>query len=152
MISSGQIISTLSRQRLVGFLASCEKSPLLLKRLECYCVQFLVRPHLEYCSSVWDPHTRDLVDRFEAIQRRGARFVFKDYRWTSSVSEMLNKLEWITLQERRRIERITILHKDRPQPNRPQSGSHTGAKILATGPNSFLTQTQPQPIYQKTDW
>ena len=73
--------------------------------------QSLVRPHLEYCSSVWDPHTKDLVDRIEAIQRRGARFVFKDYRWTSSVTEMLNKLEWIPLQERRRIGRITMLHK-----------------------------------------
>ena len=45
------------------------------------------------------------------IQRRGARFVFKDYRWTSSVSEMLEELKWIPLHERRKVDRLTMLHK-----------------------------------------
>ena len=36
--------------------------------------QTLVRPHLEYCSSVWDPHTQTDVNRIEAVQRRATRF------------------------------------------------------------------------------
>ena len=100
---------TAKANRVFGFvrrnLHSCPKD------LRATAFKSLVRPHLEYCSSVWDPHINELVDKIERIQRRGARFVFKDYRKTSSVTEMLNKLDWIPLQERRRIGRITMLHK-----------------------------------------
>jgi hypothetical protein len=32
----------------------------------------LVRPHLEYCSSVWDPENKNLITKLEKIQRRAA--------------------------------------------------------------------------------
>jgi hypothetical protein len=39
--------------------------------------------------------------KLEMIQRRAARVVYADYQTTSSVSTMLNQLQWTTLQERR---------------------------------------------------
>ena len=53
----------------------------------------LVRPKLEYCASVWDPHHQEHKTRLEAVQRRAARFVCKDSRRKSSVSLMINKLQ-----------------------------------------------------------
>ena len=38
-----------------------------------------VRPTLEYASSVWDPHSKDLVSKIEMVQRRACRFVKADY-------------------------------------------------------------------------
>ena len=38
----------------------------------------LVRPLLEYSSSVWDPHTKTLVNKIEMVQRRAARFCHND--------------------------------------------------------------------------
>ena len=35
----------------------------------------LVRPILEYCSSVWDPYQVGLIEEIDMIQRRAARFV-----------------------------------------------------------------------------
>ena len=35
----------------------------------------LVRPILEYGSSVWDPHYECLIDVLEKVQKRAARFV-----------------------------------------------------------------------------
>ena len=35
----------------------------------------LVRPVLEYVSSVWDPHTIALQEELEKVQNRAARFV-----------------------------------------------------------------------------
>ena len=35
----------------------------------------LVRPFLEYGSSVWDPHYEGLMDDLEKVQKREARFV-----------------------------------------------------------------------------
>ena len=40
----------------------------------------LVRPHLEYCSAVWDPSTKKLKDKIEKVQRRSARWVMGKYR------------------------------------------------------------------------
>ena len=39
----------------------------------------LVRPVLEYGSSVWDPHTKCLQEELEKVQNRAARFVTRNY-------------------------------------------------------------------------
>ena len=38
----------------------------------------LVRPTLDYCSSVWDPHTQTLTNKIEMIQNRAVRFITGD--------------------------------------------------------------------------
>ena len=35
----------------------------------------LVRPTLEYCSTVWDPYTAKNINTVEMVQRRAARWV-----------------------------------------------------------------------------
>lgn len=74
-----------------------------------YCT--LVRPSLEYCGAVWDPHTADLTSKLEAVQRRGARFVLHDYDWQSSVTRMMQQLDWKPLANRRKITRLSIFQK-----------------------------------------
>ena len=71
----------------------------------------IVRPILEYASTVWDPHQANHIKKLEAIQRRAARFVKRDYDRHSSVSDMLQDLNWPTLQERRYIARSCLFHK-----------------------------------------
>jgi hypothetical protein len=56
--------------------------------------KMLVRPLLEYCSSVWSPYTDTLTNQIEAVQRRAGRWVKNDYGRLSSVSEMLESLHW----------------------------------------------------------
>ena len=71
----------------------------------------IVRPHLEYSSSVWDPHTREKIHAIEMVQRRAARYVKRNYRNTSSVGDMLNDLNWQTLEIRRKNQRLTMMYK-----------------------------------------
>ena len=73
----------------------------------------LVRPLLEYSSSVWDPHTRTLVNKIEMVQRRAARFCHNDYKTIEKgcVSEMIRKLNLEPLNIRRTNKRLTIFHK-----------------------------------------
>lgn len=70
-----------------------------------------VRPILEYAVTVWDTHTQQAIAKLEAVQRRAARFVMRRYRNTSSVSAMMNQLKWTSLEERRRIARLTMLYR-----------------------------------------
>ena len=69
----------------------------------------LVRPQVEYASSVWDPHLQKDIHALEMVQRRAARFVTGRYRRTSSVSDMLEGLAWRSLQQRRRDQRLAML-------------------------------------------
>ena len=71
----------------------------------------LVRPRLEYCASVWAPHTQSADHRLEMVQRRAARYVLRRYHNTSSVSDMLVMLDWPTLAQRRVCLRLTLLYK-----------------------------------------
>ena len=61
----------------------------------------LVRPQVEYASSVWDPYHKYQVHSIEMVQRRAARWVLNRYHNTSSVTDMLQHLGWQTLQQRR---------------------------------------------------
>ena len=73
----------------------------------------LVRPLLEYPSSVWDPHTKTLVNKIEMVQRRAARFCHNDYKTIEKgcVSGMIRKLNLVPLNVRRTNKRLTIYHK-----------------------------------------
>jgi hypothetical protein len=71
----------------------------------------MVRSNLEYCSSIWAPHTKQHIDKIKSVQRRAARYVTKRYHNTSSVTSMLNHLNWNTLENRRNINRVTMLYK-----------------------------------------
>ena len=80
-------------------------------KIKAQCYQTLVRPILEYASPVWDPHTNSNINKLEAVQRRAARFVTGDYRTTSSTTDMLTRLQWPTLQERRCTAKVIMIYR-----------------------------------------
>ena len=74
----------------------------------------LVRPHLEYCSPVWDPSTKKLKVKIEKVQRRSARWVMNKYRQgpnTTGPTSMMADLSWPLLETRRRISRLCLMYK-----------------------------------------
>ena len=75
------------------------------------CYRTLVRPLTEYASTIWDPHTAANINKLEMVQRRAARMVMSDYRSTSSVTSMLNQLQWSTLQERRAQAKAVMMYR-----------------------------------------
>ena len=73
--------------------------------------KMLVRPKLEYCSSVWDPYQQTQTQKLEKVQRRAARFVQNNYSREASVTNMMTDLKWQPLQHRRTADRLIILYK-----------------------------------------
>ena len=70
-----------------------------------------VRPSLEYCSTVWNPHNDTEVRKIEMVQRRAARYVTGRHHNTSSVTSMLQHLQWETLESRRTKAQVAMLYK-----------------------------------------
>jgi len=73
--------------------------------------QSMVRSILNYASIVWSPYTQKNIQALESVQRRSARFVFNNYSPYYSVSDMLTKLGWSSLAERRNEHRLIMLYK-----------------------------------------
>ena len=71
----------------------------------------LVRSVLDYASTVWNPYLKKDIDNIESIQRRAARFVMNDYSRKSSVTDMMRRLNWRPLAERRREQRLMFFFK-----------------------------------------
>ena len=74
-------------------------------------VKALVRPIVEYAAVVWDPLTKTHIHQLEKVQRRAAHFVEGDYKKTSSVSDIITKLQWSSLEERRRVAKASMIYK-----------------------------------------
>ena len=72
----------------LGFLRRNLKISLLVVKTQAY--QSLVRPHLEYASTVWNPHTSDN---------------------TSCVSEMISHLSWESLAVRHSYRRLHTMYR-----------------------------------------
>jgi hypothetical protein len=73
----------------------------------------LVRPVLEYASTVWDPYTFQQIYALERVQWQAARFFTGDYsgRDPWSVTRMLQQLQWDTLEERRVRSKSIMLYR-----------------------------------------
>ena len=76
----------------------------------------LVRPHVEYCSTVWDAPTAHLTSKVEMVQHRSARWVYNKYRTgfnATGPTEMISTLDWSSLESRRKVARLCLLYKMR---------------------------------------
>ena len=74
----------------------------------------IVRPTVEYASSVWDPHQNYLTRKVESVQRRAARFVTNTpYRYDQpdSMTAIIRDLKWESLESRRKKASLTMLYK-----------------------------------------
>jgi len=65
------------------------------------CYKTMVRPIMEYASTVWAPHTLSNINHLESIQRRAARFCYNDFSSYCSFTAMMSSLNMSTLENRR---------------------------------------------------
>ena len=81
------------------------------RNVKVLCYKSLLRPVLEYGCEVWDPFTKDNTRKLEMVQRRYARFTSGDHCRTSSVTDMLRRLQWPTLEERRAQFKVLMVYR-----------------------------------------
>ena len=71
----------------------------------------LVRPKLEYAAPIWHPYHESQIGQAEKVQRRAARWTCRRWRNTSSVGDMLDELEWPSLETHREQSSLTFFNK-----------------------------------------
>ena len=68
-------------------------------KIKCYLAY--ICPIIEYATVIWSPYLQTNMYQIEMVQRKATRFVFDDYSSHSSVTDMLNQLNWQSLEKRR---------------------------------------------------
>ena len=69
----------------------------------------LVRPKLEYANSAWYPYLQKDKHRLDMVQRSAARVCYNNYlREPGVVTNMLNELEWPSLEGRRTLSDVYV--------------------------------------------
>ena len=71
----------------------------------------LVRPQLEYAAPIWHPYNETQTAKVEKVQKTAARWTCRRRRNSSSVGDMLDKLEWPSLHSRRERSSLTFFYK-----------------------------------------
>ena len=72
----------------------------------------LVRPVLDYGSSVWDPPGVVLQEKLVRLQKRAVRFGTGNYNYeTGRMTGILGQLKWESLKKRRKDNRLILLFK-----------------------------------------
>ena len=107
----GQHISEISSKatKTLGFL--CRNLAFAPKSTEEVAYKTLVRPKLEYAAPICSPYSKLQINRVEKVQRTAARWPCRRWRNTSSVSKMLDELEWQSLEARRDRSSLLLFHK-----------------------------------------
>ena len=71
----------------------------------------LVRPQLEYAAPIWIPYHKLQIKQVEKAQRTAVRWTCRRWRNKRSVGDMLDALEWPSLEARRKQFSLTIFYK-----------------------------------------
>ena len=73
--------------------------------------QTYICPIIDYAAVVWSPHTQSNINTAEMLQWKAARFVFNNFSRCSSVSNMLERLGWDTLEQMRTQLTLLMFYK-----------------------------------------
>ena len=78
--------------------------------------QTLVRPQVEYASTIWSPFTQTYVNKIELVQRRAVRLVNSNYSHICQCEQyawlpILDSLGWRSLEDRRADARLILFYK-----------------------------------------
>ena len=71
----------------------------------------LVRPQLEYAAPIWHPYNETEAKKVEKVQKTAARWTCRRWHNKSSVDDMLDELEWPSLEDRRVKSSLTFFYK-----------------------------------------
>ena len=70
----------------------------------------LVRPHFDYCDSVWGRCGKILASKLTKLQNRAARILtYSNY--DANADNLIQKLGWIKLDSQRTIHKAVIVYK-----------------------------------------
>ena len=70
----------------------------------------IVRPHFDYCCTVWDSIDQTLGDQLQKLQNRAARII-TGLPYSIHTCDIFNELGWHSLAHNRKVQKAIMMHK-----------------------------------------
>ena len=70
----------------------------------------VIEPYFDYCSIVWDTLNIELTDKLQRLQNRATRII-TGATYNIRSKEVLEKLEWLPLKQRRIEQKAIMMYK-----------------------------------------
>lgn len=70
----------------------------------------IIRPHFDYCSTLYLNTSREQMNSMQAIQNRAMRIVLK-CEYLTPREQMLNTLNWLTIEQNIRLNTLIMIYK-----------------------------------------
>ena len=84
--------------------------PFILSRSLINIYQSIVEPYFDYCSIVWNGISEGLAEKLQKLQNRAARIITGSH-YMAPTKDMLEKLGWSNLKERRNKQKALMMFK-----------------------------------------
>ena len=97
-----KVVSTLAALRKIRKFTSPENLVKVYKSV--------IEPYFDYCSIVWDTLSIELTDKLQRLQNRAARII-TGATYNVRSKNVLEKLEWLPLKERRVEQKAIMMYK-----------------------------------------
>ena len=107
----GKHVSKISSKAAKTFVFLCRNLALAPRSPMEVAYKTLAQPKLDYAAPILNPHSKLQINQIEKVQRTAASWTCKRRRNTSSVGEMLDELEWPSLEARRDESSLLLFHK-----------------------------------------
>ena len=95
--------------RTLGFLSRNLKA--CPEKLKTLAFNSMCRSSLEYAAQIWDPQQITVKEKLDKIQRRGARFVTRNYSRSIRGEQIVKDLKWEDLSTRRKHSRLILFYQ-----------------------------------------
>lgn len=71
---------------------------------------YYIKPHLDYCSTIWGHTSKENISKLNKIQKQAARLILdKDY--TTPSEELFRELSWLNFSENIKYQQATLVYK-----------------------------------------
>ena len=71
----------------------------------------VIEPYFDYCSIVWYDLSSELTNKLLRLQKRAARIIY-GAPYTKRSKQILEKLQWHTLKQRRAKQKAIMMYKN----------------------------------------
>ncbi len=71
----------------------------------------IVKPHFDYCVSVWGYYNVTDIDQLQKLQNRAARIVSGVFDFNISSDDLICNLKWLRVKELRDLQTLSIMYK-----------------------------------------
>lgn len=104
-------VETIKKKIITNLRVMKKAKPYLNRQLLINIYNTIIKPHFDYCSTVWDSIDMTLADQLQKLQNRAARIITGAPYKTIHTCDVFSELGWSSLAHNRKVQKAIMMYK-----------------------------------------